>query len=91
MADIYNVRVTVISQKGHCDLGHKVGDQWVIDGKTLKTTEGLCLFAYQSFQSMLVALMFGGVFPWEKDTDTVSAVCPDPNNSVVFELRRLRE
>ena len=63
MADIYDVKVTVISQQGHCEVGHRVGDYWVIDGKTMKTPEGLCLFAYQTLQSMLISLMVGGTFP----------------------------
>ena len=90
MVDCYNVKITVISQHGHCDVGHNVGDQWVINGKTMKTPEGLCLFAYQSVQSMLIALMVGGAFPWEEDPDIARAVCPDPANPCVFELRRLR-
>jgi uncharacterized repeat protein (TIGR04076 family) len=35
--------------------------------------------------------MFGGSFPWEKDPDVTTVACPDPDNPVVFELRRLRQ
>jgi len=86
-----NVRITVKSQKGHCACGHKVGDCWIIDGKIIKTPDGLCHFAYQSFEGALLTLIFGGIFPWEKDPDTAIAACPDADNPCVFELRRIRE
>jgi len=35
--------------------------------------------------------MYGGAFPWESDPDVARAACPDADNPVVFELRRLRE
>jgi uncharacterized repeat protein (TIGR04076 family) len=88
MSEIYKVRVKVISQKGTCEVGHKVGDEWVIDGKP---PEGLCLFAFGSLLPSLTPLMFGGSFPWEKDPDRTTVACPDPDNPVVFELRRLRD
>ena len=90
MADIYNVSITVKSQKGQCHAGHKVGDQWIV-GKDGKTPGGMCFSGYECCESMLFALRFGAVFPWEKDPDTGITVCPDPDNPVVFELRRLRE
>jgi uncharacterized repeat protein (TIGR04076 family) len=91
MADRYTVRIKVTGQKGQCTAGHRVGDQWVVDKNTSKLPEGLCFLAFQSLQSMLVTLRYGGIFPWEKDPDATSVACPDPYNPCVFELRRLRE
>ncbi len=88
MAESYEVRIRVKSQKGSCEGGHKVGDEWVVGEKT---PEGLCLFAFNSLLPSLMPLMFGGAFPWEKDPDVTTAVCPDPDNPVVFELRRLHK
>lgn len=88
MAKSYKVRVKVISQKGTCEAGHKVGDEWVIGEKT---PQGLCIFAFGSLLTALMPLMFDGSFPWEKDPDVTTAACPDPDNPVVFELRRLRD
>ncbi len=85
MAENYKVRIKVLSQKGHCAAGHKVGDQWVVDEKT---PEGLCIFAFGSLLPTLPVLMFGGSFPWEKDPDVTTVACPDAQNPVVFELRR---
>jgi len=88
MSEIQKVRIKVLSQKGTCEVGHKVGDEWVIDGKT---PGGLCLFAFGSLLPSLTPLMFGGSFPWEKDPDRTTVACPDPDNPVVFELRRIRD
>ena len=88
MAESYKVRVKVISQKGSCEMGHRVGDQWVVD---YKTPEGICIFAFSSLLPSLTPLMFGGSFPWESDPDATTVACPDAQNPVVFELRRLRD
>ena len=88
MADRYNVKLKVISQKGTCAIGHKEGDEFLITGTT---PEGVCLSAFNACYPAVRTLMFGGTFPWAKDPDTATAACPDAANPVVFELRRIRE
>jgi len=88
MAGSYKVSVEVISQQGSCEAGHKVGDRWVIGEKT---PEGLCIFAFGSLLPFITPLMYGGSFPWEKDPDVTTVACPDAENPVVFEIRRLPE
>ncbi len=88
MAEVHKVSIRVVSQKGSCDAGHKVGDQWVVSEKT---PEGICVSAFDVLCPGIHVLMFGGAFPWESDPDRIMAACPDPANPVVFELRRVRE
>ena len=88
MAERYDIAVKVISQKGTCAHEHKVGDGWVISGKT---PEGICLSAFNAMLPNIRVLMFGGAFPWENDPDITTIACPDAENPVVFELRRLRK
>jgi uncharacterized repeat protein (TIGR04076 family) len=87
MADRYDVKVKVISQKGTCGAGHKVGDEWTISDKT---PAGICLSAFNALFPATRVLMFGGSFPWSDDPDTATAACPDAANPVVFELKRVR-
>ena len=87
MPEMHDVKVKVISQKGNCGAGHKVGDEWVISGKT---PEGICLSAFNALFPATRVLMFGGSFPWSNDPDVASAACPDAANPVVFELKRVR-
>ena len=88
MADRYTVKAKVISQKGNCVYGHKVGDEWVI---SRTTPAGICMAAFNSFFPELRTLMFGGVLPWSDDPDAATVACPDAANPLVFELRRIRE
>jgi len=88
MAETYDVVVRVISQKGTCGPGHKVGDEWTISSGT---PEGMCLSAFDAIYPSLRVLRFGGEFPWESNPDVTSLACPDAENPVVFELTRLRK
>jgi len=88
MAERYDVAVKVISQKGTCAQEHKVGDEWVIRDKT---PEGICLGAFSAVYPSARVLKFGGAFPWSSEPDVVTVACPDAENPVVFELRRLRK
>ena len=88
MTESYDVAVKVISQKGTCGAEHKVGDEWVIKGKT---PEGMCMEAVHTLFPNARVLMFGGSFPWATEPDVATIACPDAQNPVVFELRRLRK
>jgi uncharacterized repeat protein (TIGR04076 family) len=87
MAEMHDVLVKVISAKGKCINEHKVGDKWVVCGKS---PEGLCLSALCSLLPYIKVLSCGGTFPWAPDNpDVIALACPDPANPVVFELRRI--
>jgi len=88
MAERYAVKIKVISQKGTCAYDHKVGEEWILN---TKTPEGICLGAFNSLLSNARVLMFGGSFPWEPDPDVSTIACPDSENPVVFELRKVRK
>jgi uncharacterized repeat protein (TIGR04076 family) len=89
MADYYDVSIKIVSQKGHCEAGHKVGDEWLVTTADQKLPPGLCMFAWDSISPMLKVLMFGGSFPREPDADTARLACVDAENPVVFELKRI--
>ncbi len=76
----------VVSQKGTCAAGHKVGDEFIIPTET--TPPGMCPWAFHTLFPFIAVLQFGGSFPWESDPDYTTVACPDPGNPVVFELRR---
>jgi uncharacterized repeat protein (TIGR04076 family) len=86
-AKFYRVSATVISQKGTCEAGCKLGDKFIIADKT---PSGMCSWAFYTIFPFASALQVGGSFPWEKDEDKAVVACPDPTNPVVFELKRLK-
>ena len=88
MAEWFHLKAKVISQKGHCAAGHKVGAEFTI-GDVVPT--GMCSWAFYSLFPFVSALQAGGSFPWEKDVDKTTVACPDAENPVVFELRRIRK
>jgi uncharacterized repeat protein (TIGR04076 family) len=87
MADWYKVKATIISQKGHCEAGHKTGDDFIISDTI---PAGICSWAFYTLFPFISALQSGGSFPWENDKDTATVACPDPTNPVVFELKRIK-
>jgi uncharacterized repeat protein (TIGR04076 family) len=80
-----DVIAKVISQKGTCVAGHRVGDEFVI---TDKTPPDMCSWAFYTLFPFAEVLQFGGSFPWEDEPDKATVACPDPANPVVFELKR---
>jgi uncharacterized repeat protein (TIGR04076 family) len=88
MAEMFDVEITVISQKGTCGAGHKAGDKWIVSNHT---PGGICLSAYPLMESSIDVLKYGGSFPWSENPDESGAVCPDPQNPVAFKIRRIRK
>ncbi len=83
----YEVSAKVVSQKGHCAVGHKVGDEFVI-GET--APKGMCCWAFYTIFPFVSVLQLGGGFPWEEKSDETTVACPDPGNPVVFALKRMK-
>jgi len=82
------VTARVISQKGTCGFGHKVGD-------TAKITEAgvegrICIHALYSMFPAAFAMLYDVKFPWLSDTDKKTHPCTDAQNPVVFELTKVR-
>lgn len=90
-AGLYKVIATVRSVGGHCGFGHQVGDQIVFDGDTVDGR--ICMSALYSFLPKVFALRHGADFPWldAAHKDVATHACPDAQNPVVFEIRRVRE
>ena len=80
-----DVIAKVISQKGTCDAGHKIGDEFIIGQQT---PTNLCSWAFYSLFPFAEVLQFDGSFLWESDRNKTTVAYPDPENPVVFELRR---
>ncbi|MBA7515108.1 hypothetical protein ES705_07146 [subsurface metagenome] len=87
MANI--VTAKVISQKGSCGMGHKVGDEIIFTEDGVKGK--ICIHALYSFLPKVFAMMFDAQFPWLEDPNVSTSACPDAYNPVVFEISRRKE
>jgi len=84
----FTVVAKVIRREGHCEFGHRVGDEVVFDGDTVQGR--VCISALYSFLPKVFAMRYGARFPWLDDPDVATHACPDAWNPVVFEIRRVR-
>ena len=86
---IKGIDAKVISVKGTCGLGHKVGD---VVRFTEKGVEGMiCIHALYSMLPAVFAMMYEARFPWLTDPDKKTHPCTDAAYPVVFEITRIRE
>jgi len=67
----------------------KVGDKIFFDGRSI--TGDICYSALMTLLPKIYAMRYGVEFPWSKDGDTIFNACPDPENPVVFEIRRINK
>ena len=85
----HKIMASIKGVKGHCNAGHKSGDEFEISAHN---TAGLCGFFYHDIFPYIVMLQFGGQFPAEwGGGDTLTLPCMDRYNEVTIELRRVRE
>jgi uncharacterized repeat protein (TIGR04076 family) len=95
MADPAKVVLKIVSVKGTCAAGHKVGQEFDLSKEIMVgyTEDGkaLCPSAYYAAFPSWRVLRFGGEFPWEENKDLAHVACPDHANPLVMELRRVRD
>lgn len=81
------VMARVIETKSDCTIGMKPGDEFELS--THKCGDFCGLF-YSNIAGWVKTLQFGGTFPLGEDPDVQVWDCPNPNNRVKVELRRVK-
>lgn len=86
MSSYENISIKIINilEGGKCSIGHQIGDNFNFE----KERGTICPHAMNVIFPYIVGLQSGGSFPWEKDPNSISVCCPDPNNPVVFKITR---
>jgi uncharacterized repeat protein (TIGR04076 family) len=83
------VTAKVISVKGPCGQGHKVGDVVTF---TESGVEGkICIHALYSMLPAVFAMLYDVKFPWLADPKRKTHPCTDAAYPVVFEIAKVRE
>jgi len=83
------VTAKVISVKGTCGLGHKVGD--VVKFTETGVQGKICIHALYSMMPAVFAMLYDAQFPWLENKDKKTHPCTDAANPVVFEIAKVRE
>ncbi len=81
----YKVFGKITAVKGHCDFGHKVGQEFEVSGYS---PNGLCGYFYNMLFPYIIMLEFGGKFPAAWSGEIMKFDCIDIDNAVRIELRR---
>ena len=79
-----HLKAEVVSIKGECGAGHKVGDTLSLG---CWDTGGLCGFFYHDIFPNLLVMQFGGSIPWFEQ-DEMTMECPDRYNVVTLKIKR---
>ena len=74
----------IISIKGHCTYGLKVGDEFELSAQS---TGGICAYFYYNLYPTINALQFGGKLPESWGGERMELTCPDITNQVRIQLR----
>jgi uncharacterized repeat protein (TIGR04076 family) len=84
----YDVTVKIVSQKGHCTAGHKVGEEWVVGPHT---PAGICVSAFNSLIPTIRVLRYNGFYGSSPSAETTqhTIACSDADNPVIFEVKRI--
>jgi uncharacterized repeat protein (TIGR04076 family) len=77
----------VIETKGECSIGMQVGDEFELG---IHQCGDFCGYFYHNIFHWVNLLQFDGSFPLFPDKDVMVWECPNPNNRVKVELRRMK-
>ncbi len=77
----------VIETKSNCTIGMKPGDEFEL---STHRCGDFCGLFYSNIAGWVKTLQFGGTFPLSEDPDVQVWDCPNPNNRVKIELRRVK-
>ena len=77
----------VIGKQADCSIGMEIGDEYELS--THKCGDFCGLF-YHHIAGWVKTLQFGGSVPIFPDPDTQVWVCPNANNQVKIELKRIK-
>lgn len=71
-----------------CCTAFEDGQEFVIDEFPTKP-EGFCDWAWATIHKDVVAMMFGGAYPWIKQPGTAITCCTDGLRPVMFKVERI--
>ncbi len=77
----------IVSKEGNCTIGMEIGDEFEL---STHRCGDFCGLFYHQIAGWIKVLQFGGSMPFFEDPDTQTWICPNRNNRVKVELKRIR-
>lgn len=100
MEDRIRLIAKITNILGHCRAGHNIGEEfdvhlyeegkWNTEDRRNARIPKMCAHLYSAIFPYISVLQYGGEFPWMEDKDLFRMNCPDPENAVSVEIRRIR-
>jgi len=100
MAHNIKLIARITGVKGSCSVGHKIGEEfevhlyekgeWSTAERKGTRAPNMCAHLFYAIFPYLAVLQYDGGFPWSQDKDLFRMNCPDPENCVSVEIRRIR-
>lgn len=84
----HKVVAKVIDSAGPCTIGMKPGDEFEL---STHRCGDFCGYFYTNIARWVSTLQCGGTFPFGDDPDVQVWDCPNTQNRVTIELRRIRD
>lgn len=78
----------VVDMQGDCTIGMKPGDEFEL---SLHKCGEFCGYFYHNIHNWITMLQFGGDSPLGDNPDAMIWECPNSNNRVKIELKRVKE
>jgi len=84
----YRIIIRAVRSKNQCPV-YKVGDTITYEDEEL--VGKICPTAFAALWPIIYAMRFGARFPWcdDKHSDLVYFQCPDIEDTIEFEIRRI--
>jgi uncharacterized repeat protein (TIGR04076 family) len=83
------IRVKIIMIKRKCPNNYKIGDEVIIDENGVHGD--ICIHALYSLLPKAFSMLYNAEFHWLEDQNVATHACPDANNPVIFELKRVKQ
>ena len=85
---MYKLEIEIVEIKGKCSAGYSIGDRFYVEDPNIISDKPVCIYAISALIPYLTAR-----YRDVAEDDWINHVefleCPDPENTVMFKVRRL--
>ncbi len=84
---MYKLEIQVVEVRGECSAGYRTGDKFYVEDPNILSKKPICIYAISALIPYITAK-----YRHVPDNDWINHVelleCPDPENTVIFKIKR---